>query len=610
MMNYSTTSLFHMGMLFLLGACSPENEGESDGSGNGMLGRVEQIVGGEEIQSEAYIVLKSDEVRYMADMEVMFFEHNIKQAFNALIEEREEARQDMSAQALSNNPRLSSFMNELIKRRKALAEREKSIDGKVEEVRRKMVAELIASIKNLSEQIQDLDLQAQSERKERFNNLNRAIASMDKRLTEGGKVLEEFRQITTPYDDAIKAAKEALEGLKEKETVEELEQKAFEGINRFIVTSRLKIPKLSSSSRILESAERRVYGDRKWDEELFIIKTRMERPQYEFGSIINYLTYMTRVPHQCANPTLASFIEKLHDLKVSVEERASSYRSKISSLQSQRKNDLIPWENRHNVSQKDFGAKQRSLSEWREAFYQRINVLRSQTAIDGLWESLLQSKCYELHSDYLNSFANRNRYRSSIFSDDRDELVEGKSWELFMQLNEDTSLAAILKGKDDVEELFERRTHLQSEVSEKQLQLKALQGTDPERDELLRQQVFELKSQIEREREEIDDAEAEVHQEAIRSMSEQFLEVHYRKFINMLGAKSKLSIRTGSKGNFIVPAGMDYLFASRERENGEYIYWFLPIETKFGNFRLSNSNAFMGSRRNKKSWMFEEFILN
>jgi hypothetical protein len=77
----------------------------------------------------------------------------------------------------------------------------------------------------------------------------------------------------------------------------------------------------------------------------------------------------------------------------------------------------------------------------------------------------------------------------------------------------------------------------------------------------------------------------------------------------MLSSKSKLSIRTGSKGNFIVPAGMDYLFASRQRDNGEYIYWFLPIETKFGNFRLSNSNSFTGRYGDRKTWMFEGFIL-
>ncbi|MBU63317.1 MAG: hypothetical protein CMI26_12540, partial [Opitutae bacterium] len=166
-------------MLSFLGGCSSENEVDSDRSGDGVLGRIEQIVRGEEIQSEAYIVLKSDEVRYMADMEVMFFEDEVKQGFNALIEEREKARNNMSAEALSNNPRLSSFMDELVKRRKALAVREKSIDGQVEEVRRKMVLELIASIKYLSEQIQVLDVGVQTERKDRTSQLTRVILQMD-----------------------------------------------------------------------------------------------------------------------------------------------------------------------------------------------------------------------------------------------------------------------------------------------------------------------------------------------------------------------------------------------------------------------------------------------
>ena len=78
----------------------------------------------------------------------------------------------------------------------------------------------------------------------------------------------------------------------------------------------------------------------------------------------------------------------------------------------------------------------------------------------------------------------------------------------------------------------------------------------------------------------------------------------------MLGNKAKLSIRTGSKGDFNIPTGMDYLFATRSRDNGENIFWFLKIEPKFGNFRLSNSNAkFVGSYGDEKTWMYGDFYL-
>jgi hypothetical protein len=480
-MKYSTISLFRLSMLSLLGGCSAENEAQAAESDDGILAKIEQIVGGKSIQSEAFIVLKSDEVRYMADMEVMFFEDDVKLAFNTLIEEREKARKNMSAEALSNNPRLSSFMDELVKRRKALAEREKSIDGKVEEMRMNLIS-----------------------------NLKKSLADLSKQLASGGQVLEEFRKITTPYDTEIQETQRKLVNLKENQTVAELEQKAFKMVNDYIVKNSLKTPKLSGASGIfLTAAKQNAYSDI-YPPSGFFLEFEITSGR---GTSLEKASWLSlpRIPKQCQDPALVNHLRQLLEQKKSVESQSSSLRGRISNLQSQRKNDLIPWENRHNVDQRRFEQNYGTLTR---------------------------------------------------------EFEQSKG------------------------------------------RLAALQGDGAEKDQLLKELVSQIRGEIEKQREEIDDAEAEVHQEAIRSMSEQFVEVHYRNFINMLGAKSKLSIRTGSKGNFNVPAGMDYLFASRERENGEYIYWFLPIETKFGNFRLSNSNAFMGSRRNKKTWMFENFFLN
>ena len=212
-MKYSTINLFRLSMLSLLGGCSAENEAQAAENDDG-----------KSIQSEAFIVLKSDEVRYMADMEVMFFEDDVKLAFNTLIEEREKARKNMSAEALSNNPRLSSSMDELVKRRKALAEREKSIDGKVEEMRMNLIS-----------------------------NLKKSLADLSKQLASGGQVLEEFRKITTPYDTEIQETQRKLVELKEDETVAGLEQKAFEMVNDYIVKNSLKIPKISRRQGVLET---------------------------------------------------------------------------------------------------------------------------------------------------------------------------------------------------------------------------------------------------------------------------------------------------------------------------------------------------------------------
>lgn len=457
-MKYTTLHFFRLGMVILLAGCSASKE----------------------IQSEAFIVLKSDEVRYMADMEVIFFDDDIKASFNALLEEHKKALETMSAQALSKDPLLSTFMDELNKRRKALAEREKSIDGKVEEMRMNLIA-----------------------------NLKKTLADLSKQLASGGQVLEEFRKITTPYDTLIQETQRKLVNLKKDETVAGLEQKAFKMVNDYIVKNNLKIPKLSRASKILKTnAEQNVYTSI-YQPTGFLLEFEITSARGGSSEKASWVS-LPRIPKQCQDPALLTLLRQLLEQKESVESQASSLQSRISSLQSQRSKDLIPWENRHNVDQDDF---ERSYGTLTREFEQS-------------------------------------------------------------------------KGRHA-----------------------ALQGDGAEKDELLNELVSQIRGEIEEEREQIDDTEADVREQAIRNMSEQFHDIHYRKFINMLSSKSKLSIRTGSKGNFIVPAGMDYLFASRQRDNGEYIYWFLPIETKFGNFRLSNSNSFISQRSDRKTWMFEDFIL-
>jgi hypothetical protein len=86
-MKYTTLHFFRLGMVFLLAGCSARTEVNVDDSDDGILAKIEPIFGGKEIQSEAFIVLKSDEVRYMADREVIFFDDDIKASFNALLEE-------------------------------------------------------------------------------------------------------------------------------------------------------------------------------------------------------------------------------------------------------------------------------------------------------------------------------------------------------------------------------------------------------------------------------------------------------------------------------------------------------------------------------------------
>ncbi len=456
---------------YLVG-CSQENpvQAQNNQNDDGILSKIEEIMGGKGIPSEAFLVLKNDEVRYMADMEIIFFNDGVKDAFQKLRQERSQAESKMSIEAINNNPAMAIAMQELNASRTAIAEKERSIDGKVEEMRLNLIANL----------------------KDSFNDLSQQLES-------GGKVLEEFKEITTPYDTKIQETQKSLVDLKEDETVAELEQKAFKMINEHIVNKGLKVPKISRSTGILKT-EKASYSSLRG--RFVISKTKIS-----VSSLYHY-TFFNNIPRECQG--IEPEIVALWDQKKSVESQAFSLASRISSLQSQRRESLIPWENRHDVDQDEF-----------EEQYGRIT----------------------------RDFENTKR------------------------------------------------------------RLDALQTEGPERDQILEEMIAQIKDEILEQRENLDEIEEEILEEAIESMSETLRSTYYNKFISMLGNESELSIRTGSKGDFIIPAGMDYLFATRSRDNGENIFWFLKIEPKFGNFRLSNSNAyFLGKYDDTKTWMYDFYL--
>jgi len=473
--------------LITLTVCSNQTPvvAQAEKSDDGIISKIEEILGGKGIASEAFIVLKNDEVRYMADMEIIFFDDSVKDAFQKLRQERSEAKSNMSIEAINNNPAMAEAMQKLNALRTEIAERERSIDGKVEEMRLNLIANLKDSLNDLSQQIES-----------------------------GGKVLEEFKEITTPFDNAIRKARQNLIDLKEDETKEELDKKAFEILNNYIVRNEIEMPKFKDSDGFLRvSFEQETYYsfnsgnyNKAWIWDF-----------YRDGGQAYYKYLNTPNGTYHAWDKSSTFVEMLNLIlplakkKGDLMEECNTLRSNIRSREIARNIALIPWENRHDVDQDQF-----------EEQYGRITREHENT----------------------------------------------------------------------------------------KLRLDALQNEGPERDQILEEMVSQIKQEIAEQREQLDEVEAEIKEKAIESMSDNLRYTYHNKFTSMLGSESELSIRTGSKGDFIIPAGMDYLFATRSRSNGENIFWFLKIDPKFGNFRLSNSNAkFVGEYGDTMTWMYEDFYL-
>jgi len=475
--------------LLLITGCSNQTPvvAQPEKSDDGIISKIEEILGGKGIPSEAFIVLDNDEVRYMADMEIIFFDDGVKDAFQKLCQERSDAQSKMSVEAINNNPEMAKAMQEINASRNDITEREKSIDGKVEEMRLNLIANLKDSLNDLSQQ-----------------------------LESGGKVLEEFKEITTPFDNAIRKTEQILVDLKEDETIEELDKQAFEILNNYIVRNEIVMPKFKDPEGFLrvDLEEQKYYDSEErngvyrkawiWDFERDgekVLYKKLRTPKE--GDFFFWNNSSTSVE-------MLNLVLPLAKKKGYLMEECNTLRSNIRKRELSRKEALIPWENRHDVDQDQF-----------EEQYGRIT-----------------------------------------------------------------------------------REHENTEQ-----RLDALQNEGPERDQILEEMVSQIKQEIAEQREQLDEVEAKIQEKAIESMSDNLRYTYYNKFVSMLGSESELSIRTGSKGDFNIPGGMAYLFATRSRSDAD-VFWFLKIEPKFDNFRLSNSNAkFVDAYGDKMTWMYEDFHL-
>jgi hypothetical protein len=75
-------------------------------------------------------------------------------------------------------------------------------------------------------------------------------------------------------------------------------------------------------------------------------------------------------------------------------------------------------------------------------------------------------------------------------------------------------------------------------------------------------------------------------------------------FYQLLKQQASISVQTGSKGNFSVPAEMAYLYAERHRENGETLVWLIHVDPQSPDIRMSNSNTTTTGNEYNEFWMF------
>ena len=89
---------------------------------------------------------------------------------------------------------------------------------------------------------------------------------------------------------------------------------------------------------------------------------------------------------------------------------------------------------------------------------------------------------------------------------------------------------------------------------------------------------------------------AKVIDDAIEKTRDELNNDFKNAFYQMLKLHLVASVRTGSKGDFSVPAETAYVYAELERDNGEHLIWMIQVNASSPEIRLSNSNT-------SKFWM-------
>lgn len=332
-----STILLHLGMggLFLLGLEAKEklNIGEEAG----------QSVLKESITCEAFIVLKNDEIRYMADMEVLFFGDDIVQKLISLQDDYKSAAQSLTLEKLQNNPKWDTKLKSLDTLRDKISEKKIVLEKQVR-------LEIIRSIEG---DIDDLNLE----------------------LEKGGKAWADLKETSREFDLYLSQKRRELSNLNYAENIAKLERKALEAVNQHIISQGLYVYTLRDQKGILDTEV--------VENESTNINYGGKKPA---GFILDYFSHergkaswkcLTKIPEECQDDNLYSLLKDLVNQKEGYDILWNNLNDTIKANSEKRSILLIPWENKYNLDQKVFTSKFELLFDIRERKRKTISSLES-----------------------------------------------------------------------------------------------------------------------------------------------------------------------------------------------------------------------------------------
>jgi hypothetical protein len=273
---------------------------------------------------EAFVVLKSSEVIYMADMQVLCFNSDFKKQFDSWKESYERDSQNLTSDVEAKNPMLRSNLTE--------------IDNNIATLKLKAASVL----QDTQTATSDLLLKLQSQRD--------ALAAEQ---AKSSKASDEYIQITQPIDEKIKELE--TETNKICANQEALTSETFTKINNYIVDAQLTIPKIEAANEgelfTLESDRTYDYSfspeSRPWSSG-FLAERKLRNDQS--GSNGSDWIFLKNVSPQLEETQIAPAIKEAYQKWAELENSLEKITGQIEDENATNDQQLIPWENRYGIS--------------------------------------------------------------------------------------------------------------------------------------------------------------------------------------------------------------------------------------------------------------------
>jgi len=286
-------------------------------------------------KGEAFVVLKSDAVIYMADMQILCFKPDFNQHFTKWKQDWDAAYQTQLRDFEAKNPQLQTKL--------------KSLDDQIAQA----VSKTNSVKQAASEAVADLARRLESEK-------DALLAEQAKT----GKAFEEYKQIAEPFDLRLKDLQSKAEQIRAEQRM--IATETIEKLNRHILEAQLTVPKLKSdvTDSLFSTTKERTYD---YD---FARDKRPTQFTYGRGSASNpFLVnrkphdnsgsdwiFLVNVPGELEGTQSDSVIKAAYQKWTALAGSLDSTKDRISHETIAKGQALIPWENRHGIQRRQGSA--------------------------------------------------------------------------------------------------------------------------------------------------------------------------------------------------------------------------------------------------------------